>query len=388
MKYKLLLLSLCFSLCSNAQVITHDAFDTNGPTGKNLFPQNEDGDITFSKIIEVNGNSEQIKDVVKSYIYTYASRHDIDIKDPIESELKLQYQLKYPVGKENVKIGGAWGNPFISFLRDASRVIFNCTIEIRNGKFKYTLSDFETNRRMIRGEAKNNGQSNTIHWQRVNSLAKERNRFIQKNDTTKRKNKEELYDYNSQIAYEEAQYKKEYASIIMFISGLEALNSTTAGIDADSDFESSTEATNQEDVNDREKQHNSNNEELDLTNYHGNLLAKGNFVYLPSKDSKDYELWGIREIAKQIQIDGYWTIVDSPQKAHFIVKYYVTTEGRDKAHMIICDREEKNGFEFTEEGSEWGRENKEVAKKLYFKSLYEITQKNKIPKDYKIFDIE
>ena len=68
---------------------------------------------------------------------------------------------------------------------------------------------------MIRGEAKSEGPSNLIHWQRLNSLKKER---------AETKKKSEIEEYDHQIAFEEASYQAEYDAVQMVIKGIRELS--------------------------------------------------------------------------------------------------------------------------------------------------------------------
>ena len=81
---------------------------------------------------------------------------------------------------------------------------------MREGKYRYTLTHFITDRWRIPGEGKDNGQSNIIHWQRVNSLTMEQ-------AAARGKKKDE---YTSMINKEKASYKAEYNAVMAFIEGL------------------------------------------------------------------------------------------------------------------------------------------------------------------------
>ena len=66
----LILFGFIFSVNSNAQNLQHVAFDTNGPVGECLFPQNEDGDIVFSDIVECEFSADTIMGLAKEFIYS------------------------------------------------------------------------------------------------------------------------------------------------------------------------------------------------------------------------------------------------------------------------------------------------------------------------------
>ena len=115
---------------------------------------------------------------------------------------------------------------------------FNLVIDIRPGKYRYTLSDFETDRWRIPGEGRDKGQSNVIHRQRVNSLRKEL-------ASAPKKNQEEI---RLMIEKEEVSYKKEYEAVMNFIEGLKSFaviddfDNLESELLSDSDSASTTQA--------------------------------------------------------------------------------------------------------------------------------------------------
>ncbi|MBR5038344.1 MAG: hypothetical protein IKX65_06445 [Prevotella sp.] len=260
------------------------------------------------------------------------------------------YSIQLNIGKQSWGVE-YWGTPLFVFNRDASHVKFKCIVEARTGKYKYSLVDFETNRNTIRGEAKNDGQPNTIHWQRVNSLTKERNDYVSKNDTSKRSVKEVVFDFNSQIAYEACLYQAEFEATKRFEEGLKNLN-------FEDDFLDTTQKTpNTELTLNKASQGrgfsislfgegffthagsytNQNQQSIsksNYSNYTGFLLEKGNNVFITSGEAS-YEQAGVQELVKQTMIDGFWNVVDDINLAHFVIRYVLNLEGRDKAYLLI-----------------------------------------------------
>lgn len=204
---------LFFVLVVQAQSITHKAFDTNGPVGECLFPEDAEGNIVYSDIIQCGLSADTIKGLFREWLYTLKQEQRADIDEELDGVTKMVCEIELPIGKEFYKMSVPYGE-IATFERHTSQVTFICTIEIRNGRYRYTLTDFCTNRRMIRGEAKSEGPSNLIHWQRLNSLKKER-------EETKRKS--EIEEYNNQIAFEEVSYQAEYDAIQMVIKGIREL---------------------------------------------------------------------------------------------------------------------------------------------------------------------
>lgn len=205
------LLFVFATILLSVKVVSQDlrniAFNTNGPMGECLFPQNEDGDISFSEIIECGISKDSIFLYAKEWIHNL-EEENIDIDDLFEGINKISFKCEIPVGKEMIQIGPAL------IPRKKSAVNFNCLLEIKDNKFRYTLNHFYTNRRNIPGEAKSEGPSNMIHWQRVNSLRKEQERC------RKEKDKREKQAY---IEDEQWLYKMEYALVQHFITQLKRM---------------------------------------------------------------------------------------------------------------------------------------------------------------------
>lgn len=210
MKRIIITLFACLTCCLNSQAqnLQHVAFDTNGPMGECLFPQDENGNIVFSEVVKTNLSADTIMGLAKEFLYSIQKKYDAKTKNLLEGVTKVACDIELSIGKNYFSIGniGTWE-------RAASTVRFNIMIEIRPGKYKYTLSDFYTDRRRIPGEGKDQGPSNMIHWQRVNSLTKE------KNDA--RKKKQEYFQ--ELIDFENASYQAEYNAVQDVIYGLKSL---------------------------------------------------------------------------------------------------------------------------------------------------------------------
>lgn len=193
------------SLTLSAQNISNTAFDTNGPVGELLFEQNEDGEIVYSGVVETTFPADTVLGLAREYLYTIEKKYKAKVSNRFEGITKVACDVELPVG---VKFVDA---PFVgTFEKAASTVSFNLVIDIRPGKYRYTLTDFETDRWRIPGEGKDKGQSNLIHWQRVNSLQKEYEKASKKNKP----------GYPPMIEAENAAYKSEYQAVMDFIEGL------------------------------------------------------------------------------------------------------------------------------------------------------------------------
>lgn len=315
------------------------------------------------------------------------------------------YSIQLNVGKQAWGVE-FWGTPLFALYRDASHVKFKCIIEARTGKYKYSLIDFETNRNTIRGEAKNDGQPNVIHWQRINSLTKERDAYASTHDISKRSVKEILFDFNSQIAYEACLYQAEYDATKRFEEGLKklifeddfmditqktsdselALNKASQGRNFSLSLFGKGFFTHAENYSNQNQQ---NTTDSNYSNFKGFLLQKGNNVFITSGDAT-HEQAGVQELIKQTIIDGFWNVVDNIDQAHFIIKYVVNLEGRDKAYLFISTPKGEIEKELDSQGtSESSNENHEIARSMYKKNimpLYKQIESQKYPKNLREFN--
>lgn len=194
-----------FALTAFGQQISFTAFDTNGPMGECLFEENENGEIIYSGVVETPFSADTVLGLAREYLYTIEKKYNAKISDRFEGVTKVACDVELPVGIKF--INAAWAG---MIAKAAAIVKFNLVIDIRPGKYRYTLTNFTTDRWRIPGEGKDNGPSNMIHWQRVNSLQKEL-------DHAKKKDKEE---YVQMIEKEKASYEAEYKTVIDFIEGL------------------------------------------------------------------------------------------------------------------------------------------------------------------------
>ena len=200
-----------FSFCQNTM---NTAFDTNGPVGELLFDQNENGEIIYTGIVETHFSADTILGLAREYLYTLEKRYNVSTSNLFEGVTKVACDVEIPVGKRTISVGVMGSNDNIGkWVKPASTVSFNLVIDIRPGKYRYTLTNFVTDRWRIRGEGKDNGQSNMIHWQRYNSLIKLYGRSILKENS----------EYKYLIDAEENAYKDEHKAVMDFIEGLKTM---------------------------------------------------------------------------------------------------------------------------------------------------------------------
>lgn len=390
-----------------AQNMLHYALNSNGEKEWTLFPENANGEVVISSIVEAPFSADTILVAADSYITSLNAPGNCEVKTVTKSNIKNVYSVQLNVGKQLWAIE-YFGSPLFVINRDVSHVKFTCVIEARKGKYRYSLIDFETNRRTLPGEAKNDGQPNTIHWQRVNSILRLRKQYCLSHNTSNRKAKEDVYSYNEAIAEETYLYFDEFNTVKRFEEGLKNL---TFAVDDFEDLE--TKGTVKEDKDLALKEigdgiycrefltqtdpnfnfsfieSHAKIEKKPVTN--GSLLGKGNNVFVTS-GGENYEQSGAQELKKQIYIDNFWNVVNDVKSAHFVIEYHVNTNGKDKAYIILKspDRGCQSDELFREGSSESMSENREVAKdiyKYYLKPLQKKIETNKIPKTLNMFDI-
>lgn len=194
-----------FALTAFGQQISFTAFDTNGPKGECLFEENENGEIVYTGVVETPFSADTVLGLAREYLYLIEKKYKANISDRFEGVTKVACDVELPVGIRYVDV------PWAGLIeKPAATVKFNLVIDIRPGKYRYTLTNFWTDRWRIKGEGKDNGPSNMIHWQRVNSLNKLYKRALNK----------EVSIYGPMIEAEEESYKAEYAAVMNFIEGL------------------------------------------------------------------------------------------------------------------------------------------------------------------------
>ncbi len=184
------------------------AFDTNGPIGECLFPQDSIGDIVFCDICECDYSEDSIKAFIEEWVYDLKQIKQYKIENYFKGITKIAFEVEIPVEKELLEV------PIGTFKRDKSQVSFMCVFDIRNKKYRYTLNRFYTERRNIPGEGKSEGPSNMLHWQRVNSLSKELNNT---------KKDEERKALEQAISDEHAIYQAEYKAVHEFINSIKTI---------------------------------------------------------------------------------------------------------------------------------------------------------------------
>ena len=181
----------------------HDAkFNTNGPMGDVLFPENEEGDVVISEVVLASFRADTLKALAMQFMDEMDRTDEVNISKIDEGLTKISASVEVKEGTRYVAI------PYGPAIKKARSVVdFTMVIDFRDGKYRFTLSNFNTDRWRIRGDGKDQGPSNRIHWQRVNSIKKD---FIWKST------REEM------IAEEEDAYAEEYKAVMAFVDKLRA----------------------------------------------------------------------------------------------------------------------------------------------------------------------
>lgn len=223
MKKLVALLSIClfsWNLYSQVYSTNFRTFDTNGPMGECLFDTVEHGEIMFQNVVIIDKTKSELREKA---IRFFEEIDNSDVYDVSAREKNMESYVKYDV---NISSGRMRDNAgFVSWERDVSTVRCHVTVEFKDGRYRYIVNPYETNRMTIRGEAKSDGRPNEIHWQRVNSLTKERAKY--------KVGKKKYEEYTAQINFENECYRAEYNAVQEFVRRLSSYYETT---DKEADF--------------------------------------------------------------------------------------------------------------------------------------------------------
>ncbi len=87
---------------------------------------------------------------------------------------------------------------------------------------------------------------------------------------------------------------------------------------------------------------------IDEADIHGSLIAQGNKVFIPINSYIESERVGQEQLKKLVSEWDYWTVVDKPEQAHFVLQYVLTSKGRDNAWLFVRPRKYYNSNPFVE----------------------------------------
>lgn len=186
-------------------ICTAQDFDTNGPMGKCLFPEDENGNILFTGIISAEYGADTLKMLAYEFLVDINRQEFVEINDIHTDFSRVTGHPVMRVGTDTLHLYKIGAGGEVSYAK--TEIEFDLTIDIRDRRFRYTLTNFHTDRWRIRGDAEGDGPSNKIHWQRVNSIKKNFDGRPQKRD--------------AMIKEEEESYLAEYNTVLLFIEKLE-----------------------------------------------------------------------------------------------------------------------------------------------------------------------
>ena len=178
--------------------------DTNGPMGDCLFPK---GKIIYQGIVEAPCSKEELKEYAIRFFKELGKDRTINVKT-IQTEYESRYDFDVILASGKTRQEGP-GN-YVKYYRDRSRIRCHVALEFKERRYRYTVNPYETNRLNLRGKAKCDGPPNELHWQRVNSLIKKRDRHF----SWSRKYKV----YQALINNEIDTYYSEYNVVMKFIN--------------------------------------------------------------------------------------------------------------------------------------------------------------------------
>jgi len=180
------------------------AFDTNGPMGECLFPTNNQYQETF----ECDKTKSEIIEGVENCFTNLITSANFKCKINNVNNTGSIYtcNIQIYLGDVCVEV------PFVGYInKQFSELEYDIKVEAKDNKYRVSFYNFHTDRMTLRGDAKSNGQSNLIHWQRINSLSKER---------AKTSRKKKIAEYDEMIAREEEYYKLEWQSVLKVMDAL------------------------------------------------------------------------------------------------------------------------------------------------------------------------
>lgn len=87
---------------------------------------------------------------------------------------------------------------------------------------------------------------------------------------------------------------------------------------------------------------------INETDIHGSLIAQGNKVFIPTNSYNESERAGQEKLKELISEWDYWTVVNKPEQAHFVLQYVVTSIGEDYSWLLVRPRKYYNSKPYIE----------------------------------------
>ena len=184
--------------------------DTNGPKGECLFPEDENGFAEFKEIIPY----EISKSAISSYILAWMNglKRTIILRDEIIRDDFISFHGGVDIDDDLPFFKTMTADSTKYYSKADSELSFDCSIEIREGRFKYRFYNIESERSTIKGKnILSVGPINDVVWNRVNGLKQ----------LKASASKSHIAEYDQKINLELLLYKVEYQVIIDMVNSLQ-----------------------------------------------------------------------------------------------------------------------------------------------------------------------
>ena len=168
-----------------------------------LLPEDSNGNVLITGVVEVPFSADTIIGLAKDFEEEIAHRKFCDTGDKYFGLSKISFRVEIGVGEREVEI------PYVG-VRIKPNSIVKCLVsfEVKNGRYRYTLSDFETERWRIRGDGPDGGPSNKMHKQRIACINKYPKKY-------------RGFTREEYIAEEEKSLEAEYEAVLVFVKEIE-----------------------------------------------------------------------------------------------------------------------------------------------------------------------
>lgn len=123
-----------------------------------------------------------------------------------------------------------------------------------------------------------------------------------------------------------------------------------------------------------QNEHNPDISTLDLSNFSGDLFAKGNSVFIRVGGEKE-DVYGSLAIIDLLRKDGFWKIARCPKEAHFIIDFKFDDDGPDHANVFFKKRDGSILLTSPKVGCDEGEEAAKSGKRLYKSFILNIQEK-------------
>ena len=129
------------------------------------------GKVFITGVVEVSFSADTIIGLTKGFEEEVGHWKNFDTGDKYFEMSKISFITEIGVGVKYVDV------PFVGLIEKPQSIVKRLlTLEVKDGKHRYTLSDFETERWQIRGDVPSSGPSNEMHRQRAACIKGYRNK--------------------------------------------------------------------------------------------------------------------------------------------------------------------------------------------------------------------